>query len=73
MRLGRTLSVFSWGGGGQIGVVAFHWPAGETPPEIQADKSLWGCGMGAQATEGGGLQPEGLGSNPGSAFPAARP
>jgi len=73
MRLGRTLSVVSWGGRGQTGVVAFHGPAGETPPEIQAEKSRRGFGMGAQATEGGGLWPEGLGSNPGSALPAARP
>lgn len=73
MRLGCTLSVVFWGGGGQTGVVPFHGPAGETPPEIQAEKSRRGCGMGAQATEGGGLRPESLGSNPGSALPAARP
>lgn len=64
MRLERTLTVFSWGGGGQTGVVAFHWPAGRHLRRFKRKRAFWGCGMGAQATEGGGdLQPEGLGSN----------
>lgn len=58
---GRTLTVFSWGEVGQTQGGGIHWPAG-APPEIQAEKSFWGCGMGAQKATGWWVAARGLGS-----------